>query len=323
MAQTAIAPMSAGIGDTPPKQIQILPMGRLVGRDGRGPYIVRDIQHARQIVAASHAYVGTGDIPIDYDHQLVQTAKTGIAAPAAGWITRLHARPDGIWGDVQWTERAADHLSHREYRHVSPVVFYDPKSGAVARIHSASLTNTPNLELQAVASQQDQTTMNDETAARIRALLNLDDAADDATVLQAIANLVGMVVRLAGAGAPDAGTDAAACSATTAPHPQVAMMAQRLATSERALHSTSVDTIVGGAMRQGKVTPAMKDWAVACCNADPGNFQALMSVMPVIVAPGALLPNTPPPQDGEERITLRQQIHRNLGLPADAPAKTR
>lgn len=165
--------------------------------------------------------------------------------------------------------------------------------------------------------------MNDETAARIRALLNLDDAADDATVLQAIANLVGMVVRLAGAGAPDAGTDAAACSATTAPHPQVAMMAQRLATSERALHSTSVDTIVGGAMRQGKVTPAMKDWAVACCNADPGNFQALMSVMPVIVAPGALLPNTPPPQDGEERITLRQQIHRNLGLPADAPAKTR
>lgn len=49
-------------------------------------------------------------IPIDYEHQTLKDMQ----APAAGWIKDIVLKSDGIYGAVDWTERAAEYLKNKE-----------------------------------------------------------------------------------------------------------------------------------------------------------------------------------------------------------------
>ncbi|MHC1792020.1 phage protease [Solidesulfovibrio sp.] len=129
--------------------MQLLPAGQFCGRDGAGPYSLAD---AQAVIDASLAAASGADLPIDYDHQILWSKDNGQPAPAAGWIKAFEARLDGIWGRVEWTQAAASRLRDREYRYLSPVFWHDP-AGRILRIEHAALTNTPNLELAAVASR--------------------------------------------------------------------------------------------------------------------------------------------------------------------------
>jgi phage I-like protein len=135
-----------------PEWVHLLPLGEIACRDGRGPYRLDDPQG---VIAATTAHQKGVPLPIDYDHQLLYSEKNGKPAPAAGWITDLEVREGGIWGRVEWTEAAAAHLAAREYRYLSPVYRYLKHDGTVTRIECAALTNIPNLELTALASQLD------------------------------------------------------------------------------------------------------------------------------------------------------------------------
>ena len=132
-----------------PQWVQLLPAGTFTGRDGAGPYHLDD---PLPVIDATLAAASGADLPIDYDHQLLWTRENGQPAVAAGWIKTYEARPDGIWGRVEWTPTAAGRLRDREYRYLSPVFWHDP-DGTVTRIECAALTNVPNLELAAVASR--------------------------------------------------------------------------------------------------------------------------------------------------------------------------
>lgn len=134
-----------------PEWVHLLPLGEFEGLDGRGPYRMDD---PAPVIAATQAYQGRVAMPIDYDHQLLYVRENGRPALAAGWIAELSARADGIWGRVDWTEAAAAHLAAREYRYLSPVFRYRP-DGTVVRLECVALTNTPNLELTALASRLD------------------------------------------------------------------------------------------------------------------------------------------------------------------------
>lgn len=137
----------------PPKWVHLLPLGSFFsGRDGRGPYILKDIQAAQAVIETTMGYQGNADMPIDYDHQLIWTRENGKPAPASGWIKELQARADGVWGRVEWTPRAAELLRNREYRYLSPV-FMHTQDGTITRLSFAALSNIPNLELTALASQ--------------------------------------------------------------------------------------------------------------------------------------------------------------------------
>ena len=136
-------------GDAP-GWMQLFPSGTFSGRDGRGPYTCDPVS----VVAQTRAHNGPLDIPVDYDHQLEFSAVNGQPAPAAGWITALEARDDGVWGHVEWTEKGRAHVAAREYRYVSPVYYHDP-SGVIQSIESVALTNVPNLTgLKALASRE-------------------------------------------------------------------------------------------------------------------------------------------------------------------------
>lgn len=85
---------------------------------------------------------------IDYGHQ----ALSSFEAPAAGWIWSLEldekGDPPGIYGMVEWTERAASAIKANEYRYISPVIITGEKdtvTGEVVPIQlfTAALTNIP------------------------------------------------------------------------------------------------------------------------------------------------------------------------------------
>lgn len=130
----------------PPEWVQLMPAGELSARDGRRWRLA----DAAGVVEASRARAGATDLVFDYGHQTEYSRDNGQPAPAAGWIKELQARADGIWGRVEWTERARAMLKAREYRYVSPT-FQHTKAGVVTEVLRAALTNNPALDLPALA----------------------------------------------------------------------------------------------------------------------------------------------------------------------------
>lgn len=130
------------------RSMQLLPSGEFRTADGRPASIAHwrlNAEIADRVIAASAAAVN--DLVIDYEHQTLRTETNGRPAPAAGWFKRLEYRAAlGLFAtDVRWTEAAARMIQAGEYRYISPVFSYD-ETGAVLRIISAALTNTPGLD---------------------------------------------------------------------------------------------------------------------------------------------------------------------------------
>ncbi|MEJ0012800.1 MAG: phage protease [Bauldia sp.] len=167
-------------GDAP-EWLQLLPAGSLIATmDDRGPYKVSD---AKALAAAS---LTAGDrLPIDENHATDLAAPNGGASPARGWIVALQARPEGIFGKVEWNAGGKALMAERAYRFISPVIAHKADN-TITRILRASLVNRPNLRGMPALHQEQ--TMNPVLAALLKAL-ELKDDADEATALQAVANL--------------------------------------------------------------------------------------------------------------------------------------
>lgn len=132
-----------------PRRVKLLPVGRIEMRDGRGPYTVRDQQHAQSIVDATRAWLGSADFNFDYGHAVQRDQ----AAIAAGWAkaSSLTAEPDGIYAEVEWTSAAAQKIAAREYRYLSPL-FLAGKTGEVLQLKNAALVTIGAIDLPAVAA---------------------------------------------------------------------------------------------------------------------------------------------------------------------------
>lgn len=294
-----------------------------MGRDGRGPYTLD-----ATAVAAAFAQHGA-DLPVDYEHQMLTASQKSGPVPAAGWITAVQAKEDGLWGRVQWTAQAAQLLKDRAYRYVSAVFDHMP-DGRVIRLKGAGLVHAPNLPLQAAASQQvtpatptipphsnGATRMNLEQAlAEVQRLSTALTAAETTVAAQSqqIATL----------------TQTAAQSAQATPDPtkwvpaaQYQLVCAQLTTAQQSQAQSAVDEAVTAAMSQGKVAPALKDWATAYASQDLAGFKAFVSSSPVIVsAQGQITPPT-----GAAVTTAAQalndsdrEVAKLLGLPIDAMA---
>lgn len=83
------------------KLVKLLPLGLV--HSTKGDFLV-DHESFRSI--RNRFMERQLQIPIDYEHQTLQD----VQAPAAGWIKNIVLRNDGIYGDVDWTDRAADYL---------------------------------------------------------------------------------------------------------------------------------------------------------------------------------------------------------------------
>ncbi len=101
-----------------PEWIPLLPKGpRIQGRTGR-EWQLADVQ---KVIAAS--FRNLPKIPVDWNHA---TEKYGATSPqtqkAAGWIVAMEARPDGVWGKVEWTNGGAhDRRDWRQAQRARPM----------------------------------------------------------------------------------------------------------------------------------------------------------------------------------------------------------
>ena len=200
-------PLSVGDGasDLPDGlNVQLLPDGSFAARDGRPASMTKgaltawclDADIAAPVVADAQAR--ETPLVIDYEHQTLKAKENGKPAPAAGWIDAVTYLPGrGLFAAVTWTERARAYIKAKEYLFISPVFSFDAATGAVLRIISAALTNTPALDgMCVVAAVEDlatQETAMDELLERLRWMLNLPVTATAQDIMAQLDKLKAML----------------------------------------------------------------------------------------------------------------------------------
>ncbi len=200
--QVLVALSASGAGAEIPKEqeIKIAPRGTIKCRDGR----VYEIDP--EALVARFEADGT-DIAIDIEHAL--SSKDGNKqAGASGWVKKLLARDDGVYGLVEWGEDAIAALQAKKQKYVSPTFPHD-KSGKAIWLHSVSLVAAPALGSQtalANAQPHDQPLDKEQpmSFAKLAAKLGLNEEASEDAMIAALETLavalaVG-ILALSGAG---------------------------------------------------------------------------------------------------------------------------
>lgn len=173
------------LADGAPTEIKLVPFGQFrSARDSRPvgvPAWVMNAENAQAILSAQSQL--KSQFLVDYDHQTLRADKNGQPAPAAGWGGALEWREgDGLYATkMDWTPAALNAINAKEYRYISPVIKFDPKTGDVTGVPMAALVNFPALDglndLAAAAAQlftnPTQETNMEEILERLRYLLNL------------------------------------------------------------------------------------------------------------------------------------------------------
>lgn len=169
-----------------PKEIKILPLGLVKSQKGNFKVDKESFDNIEKQFKGRKL-----DIVIDYEHQTLHD----VQAPAAGWIKELSLKQDGIYATVEWTSKAKEYLSNKEYRYLSPVVMVRKGDNKAVLLHSVALTNTPAIDgMKAIInSMKDIKNIkgvdNMDELKQIAEALELDDTATIDDILKAIGEL--------------------------------------------------------------------------------------------------------------------------------------
>ncbi|WP_176443238.1 phage protease [Pseudomonas segetis] len=288
------------------------PRGALAGS---GPWFL-GAAAAQSII--QRAAARSTDIVIDYEHQTLLTEQNGEPAPASGWIDRtsLQWRDDGLYGRIDWKARAQAAIDADEYRYLSPVFPYDPKTGDVLDLLHVGLTNNPAIDtaIPALAAARlgsgtYDPTREEDTVDREKLikLLGLSADATDEQIAEAINKL-----KTTADGAEQAiaaAQDAATVAATKAAKPDMGQFVplavfQEQGTQLAALRAGSdvaqLDALIEEGLKDGRIPgKATADWlreqGVAACKAH------LKDAPPVAALRGSQTTDTRKPDDADKK----------------------
>lgn len=263
-------------------RIQLLPYGKFRATDGRPTdveaWYVTDTNGADVVALANNQ---RNPLPIDYEHQIIHSLKNGKEAPSAGWMEYFYFTPQGIFADVRWTDKAADYIKNGEYRYISAVFAYDT-DGYIRKIFHAALTNTPALdgmeEAMVAASVnllQEDNPMNKKLLAALCALFALKADASEADITEKVTALSAAkgdssvdVLDVYAKLAEKEQSVAALSTQVGNPDPAKFVPVEQVAALQADFNAlkTSVEAdkkaeLITAALSQGKLTPALKDWA--------------------------------------------------------------
>ena len=246
---------------TAPDWIQLLPPGPTIqGSDGRA-WTLPDPQ---SLISAFQQR--NKPLVVDWEHASEHRAPQGLDAPAAGWIDALEARDGAIWGHVEWTPRAVQQISAREYRFLSPVFTYQKADSRIVELVSAGLTNQPNLNLTALNREESPMPL---PAALCQALNLPADTDEDTAVKRVKALSMALEVATNRANQPDikkfiprADYDAALNRASAAE--------AKIAEIEQAKLNQQIETALNTALQAGQICPATVEFYRGACQKEGG-----------------------------------------------------
>lgn len=252
------------------REIMLLPAGEFRTADGSGrPEEVAAWRLTAEIAARVIARAArSSKMVVDYEHQTLNAAKNGLPAPASGWIDRATLswrEGDGLYAQVEWTEKAAQMIAAGEYRYLSPVFAYDKRTGEVLALRHVALVNDPGLDMQAVAlsAYSDFSTEEEpQMLEKLLAALGLSATAGEAEALSAIVSLKSQ----ADSAAAKVAEIAALKSQAPDPAQYVAVATMHAIQAENTslkaqLNDIEVSAVVTAALAAGQLLPAQKEWA--------------------------------------------------------------
>lgn len=343
LMQQLTAALSGDGATAVPGAFQVFPHGP-VSIEGDEPVIVDDAAMDRVV----DRFRARGlDMVVDYEHQ----TEEGNPAPAAGWIKALENRgEDGLWARVEWTERAGEYLANREYRYFSPVFLVSRTDRRLMELLRVALTNAPRLNrLRPIVARIDAEPQLALTSTSTRTEegmylernakpLGPPEGAQEQDVTAAVEKPARQTAAASGAFVENSGTgsacvacadvrrvlelpgDAGAGEVIASIHAlrqrpdlgvEVAELRRKLAEHDR-------DDLVAAALREGKITPAQKEWAQTYALRDPAGFRLFTAKAPRVVRTesldiiGDVHPGGPASSDGEQTI-----INRMMGISAE------
>lgn len=271
-----------------PEWIHLLPAGPdIKGIDGRAWVL----PNAQTVLDAFNAR--SSDLIVDYEHGSELLANHGAPAPASGWVKALDLRADGIWGRVEWTDKALNMIKAREYRYISPGFYFDQETREILAFKSVALVNQPNLNLTALNKPNPKET-SDMKFETLAAALGLKKDATEEEILTAINALQSEKdVALNRAANPPADQ-----FVPIATHQLAVNKASELQTQlderDAADHKAKVDTAINKALNDGKIAPADEAYHRKGCATEDGltAFNAFVETTPTVVPAGERVTKT-------------------------------
>jgi len=266
---------------TVPDWVQLLPPGPdIIGADGRAWTLPDPTTLLSEFAARNKPLV------VDWEHASEHRAPQGLDAPAAGWITQLEIRDGEIWGNVEWTPKAAQQIADREYRFLSPVFTYQKAGKQIIALVSAGLTNQPNLSMTALNSEA--RLVDDDILERLRYLLNLPTLATTEEIVAELdklkAHITAMPVDSAGNRVTLSILMDKAMNQSTQPDlekfiprpdydaalSRAANAEQKLADLTAAQLNQQIETALNSALTAGQICPATVEFYRDGCQKDGG-----------------------------------------------------
>jgi len=104
------------------------------------------VQRMLAAFANDAAQPNFGGLLVDFDHFSMNPLTP---SKAAGWVTELQGRPDGLYAKIRWSKSGEESVQSGEYRWPSPVwEFEEIVNSRVRPVHllSVALTNDPNIK---------------------------------------------------------------------------------------------------------------------------------------------------------------------------------
>jgi len=311
MSFIAFVMKSQEVGQSPPTEIQIVPLG--IHTDSRTGHKFKITEADIEAIVANTKNFHNMR-PIDYEHQTLKN----VEAPAAGWIPKLLSKgKDGLWATaIEWTDKAKKYLAAREYRFLSPVLFSSKKDvdGYYRPVffHSAALTNTPAIDgmepLVAKGAFFNFLTEGPVMDETLKKLLGLEAAATDEQVKEAVTALISKAEAASGGdgdakkaatipkeitaalGLKEGATESEVTGTILAmkQNAEKAPPASEIEDLRNRLNKKDADEAVALAMKEGKITAAQFPWASDYATKDLKGFEAFVAKAAVIVPVGSV-----------------------------------
>jgi len=289
-----------------PEKLKLLPYGAMTGNDGR------QFTNDNPTAVLEHFKNKKRQIPLDIEHATEIKGPKGEPAPAQGWFRELEIIDGEIWAPVALNSDGERLIENENYKYISPAFLHN-KDGQIIGISSVGLTNKPNLDLPSLNHEEEPSTM--KISAALASLLALNaETATEQDVINAVTQLQDDTkLALNRAENPDL-----KLFVPMETH-QLALNREKEANDKLSeIRENEFETLVDGAISDGKVAPANKEMFLSMCRQDGGvdSFKTYLETAPQI-ASSETKHNKQPGNDATKLDEAELAMCHQMGLTED------